>query len=78
MRLSRESSLVQSPKSSDDSIAAMVSLRADVDVILDVPVLKSEATPADPTEDMVFAALFTTSTAPPPPPRERAKRHQYI
>ena len=58
MRLSRESSLVQSPKSSDDSIAAMVSLRADVDVILDVPVLKSEATPAELAKDTVLTALF--------------------
>ena len=54
----------------------MASLRNDVDAILNVWVLESEATPAEPAEDTVLAALFTTSTAPLPLPHERAKRHQ--
>ena len=41
--------------------AIVASLRADVDVILDVRVPEPEATLADPTEDTVLAALFWTT-----------------
>lgn len=54
----------------------MVSLRDNVDTILDVWVLDNGATPAEPVEDTVLAALLTTSTAPPPPQHERAKRNR--
>ena len=56
--------------------AAVASLRNDVDAILNVWVLESEATPAEPAEDTVLAALFTTSTAPLHLPHERAKRNR--
>ncbi|XP_027771477.1 uncharacterized protein LOC114076530 [Solanum pennellii] len=56
--------------------AAVASLRADVDAILDAWVPKTEATHAESADDMVFAALFQTTAAPPPPPREHAKRHR--
>ena len=54
----------------------MASLRADVDVILDVRVPEPEATLADPTEDTVLVSLFKTTTTPPPPPREQTKKHR--
>ena len=54
--------------------AAVASLRANVDAILDARVPKSEAKSTKLAEDKVLAVLFTTSTIPPPPPRERAKR----
>lgn len=53
----------------------MSSLRANVDVILDVRVTEPEAAPAELAEDTVLDALFTTTTVLPPHPRERAKRH---
>ena len=43
-------------------------------MILEARVPDSEAPSADPTEDTVIAALFTTSEIPRPPPRDHAKR----
>ena len=54
--------------------AAVESLLADVDMILEARVPKSEAPSAEPAEDRVMAALFTTSEIPRPPPREHVKR----
>lgn len=54
----------------------MVSLRADVDAILDVWVPEPKATPAELAKDMVLSTLFKTITAPLLPPHERDKRHQ--
>lgn len=54
----------------------VASLRADVDAILYMRVPELEASLAELAEDMVFAALFTTSNAPPPPPREHTRRHR--
>ena len=48
--------------------SAVASLRADVDAILDARVPEPEATPAEPVEDTMLAALIKTTTAPPPPP----------
>ena len=56
--------------------AAVDSLRADIDTILEARVPDSEVPPVDPAKDTVLAALFTTSKIPPPPPRESAKRHR--
>ena len=53
--------------------AAVDSLRADIDTILDARVLDSEAPSIEPAETTVLAALFATSEIPPPPPRESAK-----
>ena len=46
--------------------AAVDSLRADIDTILEARVLE----PVEPVEDTVLAALFATSELPPPSPRE--------
>ena len=54
--------------------AAVDSLRADIDTILDARVPEPEAPSVEPAEDTVLAALFATSEIPPPPPREHAKR----
>ena len=54
--------------------AAVYSLRADIDTILEARVLESEAPSIEPAEDTVLAALFATSEIPPPPPRENTKR----
>ena len=48
--------------------AAVDSLRADIDTILEARVPESEAPSVDPVEDTVLAALFATSEIPPPPP----------
>ena len=56
--------------------AAVDSLRADIDTILEARVPESEAPSVEPTEDTVLAALFSTSEIPPPPPRENAKRRR--
>ena len=48
--------------------AAVDSLRADIDMILEARVPESEAPSAEPAEDTVMAALFATSEIPPPPP----------
>ena len=56
--------------------AAIDSLRADIDTILEARVLESEALSVEPAEDTVLAALFATSEIPPPPPQEYAKRHR--
>ena len=53
--------------------AAIDSLRTDIDMILEARVPESEAPSAEPAEDTVMAALFSTSEIPPPPPREHAK-----
>ena len=50
--------------------AAVDSLRADIDTILEARVPE----PVEPVEDTVLAALFATSELPPPSPRESAKR----
>ena len=54
--------------------ATVESLRADLDTILEYRVPDSEAPSADPAEDTVLAALFSTSDIPPPPPHENDKR----
>ena len=56
--------------------AAVDSLRADIDMILEARVPESEAPSAEPAKNTVMAALFTTSEIPPPPPRELAKRRR--
>ena len=56
--------------------AAVDSLRADIDMILEARVLDSEAPSVEPAEDTVLAALFATSYIPPPPSRESAKRRR--
>ena len=56
--------------------AAVESLRADIDMILEVRVPESEAPSAELAEDTVMAALFATSDIPPPPSREHAKRRK--
>ena len=56
--------------------AAVDSLHADIDMILEARVPESEAPSAEPAEDTVMAALFTTSEIPPPPPRDHPKRHR--
>ena len=56
--------------------AAVESLRADIDMILESWVPESEAPSAEPAEDTVMAAFFSTSEIPPPPPREHAKRRR--
>ena len=55
--------------------AAVDSLRADIDTILEARVPESEAPYVKPAEDTVLAALFTTIEILAPPPREHAKRH---
>ena len=55
--------------------AAVDSLRADIDTILEARVPNSEAPSVEPAEDTVLAALFTTEI-PPTPPRESAKRRR--
>ena len=55
--------------------AAVDSLRADIDTILEARVPDSEAPFVEPVEDTVLEALFTTEI-PPPPPRESAKRRR--
>ena len=52
--------------------AAVDSLRADIDTILEARVPE----PVEPAEDTVLAALFATSEIPPPYPRESAKRRR--
>ena len=56
--------------------AAVDSLRADIDTILDARVPEPEAPSVEPAEDTVLAALFATSEIPPPPLREHAKRRR--
>ena len=56
--------------------AAVDSLRADIDTILDDRVPESKAPSVEPAEDTVLEALFSTSEIPPPPPREHAKRRR--
>ena len=52
--------------------AAVDSLRANIDTILEARVPESEAPSVEPAEDTVLVALFATSEIPPPPPREHA------
>ena len=52
--------------------AAVDSLRADIDTILEARVPE----PVEPVEDAVLAAMFATSEIHPPSPRESAKRHR--
>ena len=54
--------------------AAVDSLRADIDTIVEARVPEPEAPSVEPAEDTVLAALFATSEVPPPPPLESAKR----
>ena len=56
--------------------AAVDSLRADIDTILEARVPESEAPSVKLAKDTVFAALFTTSEIPPPTPRQNAKRRR--
>ena len=53
--------------------AAVDSLRADIDTILEARVPESEAPSIELAEDTMLASLFATSEIPPPPPREHAK-----
>ena len=55
--------------------AAVESLRADIDTILEARVPDSEAPSIEPAEDTVLANLFTTEI-PIPPPRESSKRRR--
>ena len=55
---------------------AIESLRADIDMILEARVPESKSPSAEPAEDTVMAALFSTSEIPPPPLRDHAKRHK--
>ena len=52
--------------------AAVDSLRADIDTMLEARVPES----VEPAEDTVLSALFATSEIPPPPPQESAKRRR--
>ena len=63
------------PVDVSDLQAAVDSLRADIDTILEARVPDSEAPSVEPAEDTVLAALFITEI-PPPPPRESAKRRR--
>ena len=56
--------------------AAVESLLADVDMILEARVPKSEAPSAELAEDVVLAALFATYENPPPAPQDHAKRRR--
>ena len=56
--------------------AAVDSLRADIDTILEVRVPDSEVPSVEAAKDTVLAALFTTSEIPPPSPQESAKRRR--
>ena len=57
-----------SPQVDVSTLQAMVeSLRADIDMILEARVPESEAPSAEPAEDTVMAALFSTFKIPPPP-----------
>ena len=56
--------------------AAVDSLRANIDMILETRVPESEDPSAEPAEDKVMAALFSTSEIPPPSPRDHAKRRR--
>ena len=56
--------------------AAIDSLHAYINMILEARVLESEAPSAEPGEDTVMATLFATFEIPPPPPREHAKRRK--
>ncbi|TMX03847.1 hypothetical protein EJD97_013573 [Solanum chilense] len=52
----------------------MKSLREDLDTILEARVPESESPSAEPAEDTILTALFSTAAVSPPPPREPAKR----
>ena len=54
--------------------AAVDSLCADIDTILEARVPESGAPSVEPAEETVLVALFATSDIPPPRPRESAKR----
>ena len=54
--------------------AAVDSLRADIDTMLEARLPESEAPSIEPAEEIVLAALFASSEIPPPPPRESTKR----
>ena len=56
--------------------AAVGTLRADIDMILEARVPESETPSVKPAKDTVMAALFTALKIPPPPPREHAKRRR--
>ena len=56
--------------------AAVDSLRADIDTILEDRVSECMAPSVEPAEDTLLATLFATSNIPPPPPREHAKRRR--
>ena len=57
-------------------LAAVESLQADIDRILEVRVRECETLSAEPAEDTVMAALIATSKTRPPPSREHAKRRK--
>ena len=56
--------------------AAIDSLHAYINMILEARVPESEAPSAEPAEDTVMAALLATSEISPPLPREHAKRRR--
>ena len=53
--------------------AAVDSLRADINTILEAKVRESKDNSVEPADYTVLAAIFATSKIPPPPPREHAK-----
>ena len=57
-------------------LAAVESLGADLDMILEARVPEFEAPSTEPAKDTLLVALFSTVAVPPPPPRERAKRRR--
>ena len=56
--------------------AAVNSLRADIDMILEDRVPEFEAPSAEPAEDTVLAAVFATLDIQQPPPQDHSKRHR--
>ena len=54
----------------------MMSMHDDFDAILDLRVPEHMSAPPKFAEDIVLAALFTTTTSPPPLPREHAKSYR--
>lgn len=53
----------------------VASLRADMDIILEMKEPEPATAPVETTEDIVLAALFTAPIAPPHEPRGRVKQH---
>ena len=56
--------------------AAVESLRADLDTILEARVPEYETSSTETYEDTILEVLLSTSAVPPPLPREHAKRRR--